>query len=840
LILDAIEAALGAAAVTRSDGADPDERTRSHLSGRDLGTPIAWVRAADAEAIATVVRHARQARVAVVPVGAATAYWDPLRLGGAIALDTRALRSPITIDPIARVARAGAGVSVRELDQAARRHGLCLAARPDAGGETPIGALLAVGSTAGLGLGIASPIDLVAGATVVTGRGEIVRLGASHALHGVPFARDGAPDALGLVAAAEGRGAIIADVGLLLEPASPIVTIRARGKAPLPRLLASARAALDRGNLESFRIELSPALEVMARTIGRAGASEALDAASRLRAEWTAAGLAVSEPEIEPEAARRGEDPAYEYHWAFPAGEHRARLGGGAMWGVEAGVSWAAIEPCAARLWSLFAQLDRLPLLSKRLALYPAPHAITVGVQAIARRDARLDPLIALLAEALPDLLAHGAVPYRAGHLWRDALAAHGPPSLPGELLAALDPDGVIGVAPARPPARAIDARTIAEIADRYRRAIESGRPSPEPGPTPCLSTELRPLPSPAIAGPLAPLVEPCTHCGVAAACPGSLEPASAPRPLRPLRHADPIAATLAATRAIAAAWDCPAPAALEELLLGLERERLGARSLTPPPFELSLKIDGGRLVPALRVVEYSATGSWRAERGSARRRALSQLASRLAPAAPCEEWLRLVEAGQPGGLEVSIGFEAPLDPAPGDRIAPQLYAHIDPADRAKMIALAERVTRWSANLPSPAVLFERALDRPVELVLIAFSPRRHDPRQVKLYFSVPLALADPASALAPADPGPLARFAPSWGLAVLECGAAGLRWRKHDFPCAVHFQQAAALPDAFGAGLDDADLARVRRILAGDAFAPWPTWLSTSATGRVLYFIPR
>jgi hypothetical protein len=448
VILDELEAALGHDRVTRTIDGDRDERTAMHISGRDIGRPLAWVRPPSAEAIATVVRCAASARVRVVALGAATTYWDPVRVAGAIVVDTRALDAPIAIDPIARIARAGAGVVVREVDRRARRDGLCLMARPDGGGDTPVGGLVAVGSTAGLGLGVASPIELVAGATLVSGRGEVLRVGASHALHGEPFARHGAPEALGLVAAAEGRGAIVAEVGLLLHPAPHVVTVRARGDAPLVELLAIARRAIDAGRLESQRIERTRDLEVMARTVGRAGPAEALDGARALAAAWRAAGLSVAAPEIEPDDARLGVEPAYQYHWTFPAGEHRARLLGGALWGVEVGVSWRGVAACIERLVRLHRELDDLPLLVKRLALYPAAHSVTVGVQAIVQRGGDVDAVVAKLSDALPDLLACGAVPYRAGGLWRAALERHGARDVAGELARALDPDGVIGGRP--------------------------------------------------------------------------------------------------------------------------------------------------------------------------------------------------------------------------------------------------------------------------------------------------------------------------------------------------------------------------------------------------------
>jgi hypothetical protein len=211
---------------------------------------------------------------------------------------------------------------------------------------------------------------------------------------------------------------------------------------------------------------------------------------------------------------------------------------------------------------------------------------------------------------------------------------------------------------------------------------------------------------------------------------------------------------------------------------------------------------------------------------------------SSIAPGAPVAEWLALVERRQPAGLELSIGCDAALD---GSSLRAQLYAHLDPGDRDPLLALADDVVRWSTGAPSPlAPLFARALDRPIEPVLIAHAPREDDPRRTKLYVSVPLGLNDDATGLAAADTGALAPYAPPWGLAVLECGVGGVRWRKHDFPCTRHFQTAGGLAEDFGRDLYERDRSLLSRLLSGAAFAPWPTWLSVSPTERSLYFIPR
>jgi hypothetical protein len=383
-----------------------------------------------------------------------------------------------------------------------------------------------------------------------------------------------------------------------------------------------------------------------------------------------------------------------------------------------------------------------------------------------------------------------------------------------------------------------IDRAAVDQIVEAYRALILAGRTSGGDGPAPCLSLDLRPLPPRRMVAAPAPLVEPCDGCGVAAYCPANEAPSREPRPVRPLVHHDPLAAALAGVRAIADAWQAPPPRAVEDLLLELTQARVGAASLPAPPFELSLKLEGQRVLPRLRIVEYSATGAWREGRGRARGEMLASLAARFAPREAVREWLALIEARQPPGVELSFGLDAALD---GSDARPQLYAHVDPRDREAMTSLGRAVIEWSgASVPGLESLLALKESRPVELVLAAHAPMPREPRRTKLYFAVPLALAHDASGLAPAALGSLAPLAPAWGLAVLECASDGARWRKHDFPQAIHFQRLDALLDPLLAPLDAAERERARGILSSRRFAAWPTWLSVAPDSFAIYFVAR
>jgi FAD/FMN-containing dehydrogenase len=454
-LLERLAAAVGADRVRR----DADPRTAEHVSGRSVGVPACWVSPRDTAQVAAVVVAARAAGASVRAVGEATTFWDGLRVDGAVVVDVRGLRDLLEVDVERRCALVGAGVTFRELDTRARRSGLTVLAYPDAAGDTSIGAMLAVGSTAGLGLGHGTPIEQVTGATLVSGLGEIVRVGASHAACGRPFLAHGLPSALGLVASAEGAGALITEVGVRLAPTPHTASATFAASRPLEASahLATcriARRALDRRTLDSLRVEIvaegaGPARgTVFARTHGADDASAAASLATLLGELGAPAGTRVA---TESAASLRGEEPDYSERYSIPLGQHRARVAGGAFWGVEVSVSWGAeLASCLERLVALFSSLVAFGPVVRRLGIYPGHDALSIGVQVLGRPGERdVAVLRAHLADSLLPLLELGAVPYRTGHLWRDALVAFEPlsahRSMTARLFSALDPEGRLG-----------------------------------------------------------------------------------------------------------------------------------------------------------------------------------------------------------------------------------------------------------------------------------------------------------------------------------------------------------------------------------------------------------
>lgn len=471
-LADRLIAALGSTNVDVLDGPDRDERTAEHASGLGIGVPFAWLRARDAAGVAAVVDVGRASGRRVVVVGEATTFWDGLDVDGALVLDARALEGPLDIDAEARVAHVGAGRTLRAIDDAARAFGLCLVGRPDAGGDTSAGSLLAVGCAAGLGSGLGPPVDQVLGALVVTGRGEALRLGASGALHGRFDQALGIPDALSLLVAAEGRGAVIVELGLALAPAPRVVALRGRlplagppDAAALSRLLARAREEVDRGGVDTFRVEAGLAAaeakavpEVFARAFSLRGTGAAEARARELAHALSDVGVEALEFTAEPEAAYRGESAASDFHWAYGVGEHRRRLRGSAFSGVEVTAAWGSpLRAALDRASLLLRELGAATPVHRHLSVYVAPRTVTVGVHvASARTPEAVEQVRDVLSRAQPALVACG-VPYRTGAFFRDAVDRH---VVAGdavvtqrrtdELLAHLDPAGILGSAAPR------------------------------------------------------------------------------------------------------------------------------------------------------------------------------------------------------------------------------------------------------------------------------------------------------------------------------------------------------------------------------------------------------
>jgi FAD/FMN-containing dehydrogenase len=451
----ALRAALEGAAVPSHDpgGAWED------IARYPIGRPLLVAAPRDTLGVAAVVREAGARGVRVVPVGHRTAYWAPLHVEGAVALDLSGLQTRYLDDGVVEV---GAGVTVRALDEALRAQGRHLPFRPDAFGDTTVAAMLSVGSTSGFGMVQGPASRWVAGLEVVTGEGRILRAGASAAWPHLPvFTRDGLPDATGLFFAAEGTLGIITRAWLHAPPAPHRVHLHARvAHAHLPDLLALGRRWVDAHAVETLRAaryaDGGPdgvwVLDAWVRSTW--SAEEAATRAGDLTGALTAETGASVRLTPEDEEGRSGRGAFYEATWQGPPGALAAWGATHQLVGLDVNVSWAglpAVLDAAAQI--VAAQQGAPGVVGGRTALYLAPELVNVGLHTTVRAD--VDGAVtwahAHLREGLSRLWDAGVVPYRPGRAWPSVVWSTLDPSaraLMDAAKAALDPHGVLHAHP--------------------------------------------------------------------------------------------------------------------------------------------------------------------------------------------------------------------------------------------------------------------------------------------------------------------------------------------------------------------------------------------------------
>ena len=422
------------------------------VSGRDLGVPHAVERPTTTDEVAAIVRRCRAERRAVVPFGARTAYWWPLRLDGAVALDTSGLQGVSVHGDLVEV---GAGALVRPLDEALRARGLHLPFHPDAFGDTPVGALAASAATSGVGMGQGPFSRWVAGLEVVTGAGEVLRTGAGGAWPGrAPLMRDGVPDVTGLMLGAEGTLGVITRLWLRVPPAPWRAHARVIVEAERAiEMLEVGRGLVARGVIDTWRSTLQSdhdphdAWVTDVWVTSPAGEDEVIE-----RAHGVAVALSAFGPahvEVEGADARAGEGPIYARRWGAPGDSHARFMAHAALVGMDVNAAYDAAPGLLALASEIVEeQLAQPFVLATRRALYLAPDFLNLGLHAAA---ALTPEAIAWshghVRRRLADLWRHEVLPYRPGRAWPPEVHAAVRPEVRALWQAIrrhLDPDGVM------------------------------------------------------------------------------------------------------------------------------------------------------------------------------------------------------------------------------------------------------------------------------------------------------------------------------------------------------------------------------------------------------------
>ncbi len=450
---DALRAALRArlAPGGLSEASDPAGAfdLRTDICGHPLGTPLAVVAPADDAEVAAVIALCRDHGVQVVACGEATAYWQPLDLTDAVALRTHRLRALPEVPADGAALWCGAGVPVRVLDDHLRRSGRCLAAHPDGFGETSIGALVATGMAAGVGMARAAAPDLVAGLRVALGSGVALTTGACAVLGAPPATSVGLPDLTGLFIAAEGALGVITAVAVRHEPIGARAQVRASlrpvGQASLVALLEALREPRTYDTLrlvQEIGPRAPPGWQLDMRLHSPRDPAEANGRAEAAAAIIQSSGFAM-------DVERFDDSRRPVWRWQGPMGATRSRLAGLRFAALDVDLAWRDLPGALHCALALQQRAQALPHHSLRVAVYAAPEHVNVGMHfAMQPNDAGEEQeILALLEAGRAALSGLSVLPYRWGGSWGPHFHAKLDPGYLAALRAfasALDPQRVV------------------------------------------------------------------------------------------------------------------------------------------------------------------------------------------------------------------------------------------------------------------------------------------------------------------------------------------------------------------------------------------------------------
>jgi FAD/FMN-containing dehydrogenase len=428
--LDRLRGALGRDRILEGPLAAKEIQRRS-LNPAGDGAPQLLLRPQNTEECRIAVEVLGSVGCYPHPIGSLTTFWEPHPLDVDVSVDTLGLRTPQRIDLDERVGYLGAGTTVREVDRLARAQGLCLLAYPDSDGAASVGSMAAVACTSGLGMGRIQPVEQIVGLTIVTPEATVLRTGASWRLgHG--GVAHGMPDPTGIFLGSQGRFGVITEVVLTLAPA-PFLAARSWSEAwrppeALADVLRRGRLQMDQGTVDSMRLETTCAGGAQPTAIEwfvRCWAPDSAESADeRSAAVAQSLGARDARSWVESAAGRRGEVPDQDARYSLPPGTHHERTGREGFLGMEVNVNWGEqLDRALGVFADMFRALGTLRPGHRRLGIYPGPHTVAIGVQAmLSGGEATPDVVRSALGKFVEPLSALGALPYRPGRLWREVM----------------------------------------------------------------------------------------------------------------------------------------------------------------------------------------------------------------------------------------------------------------------------------------------------------------------------------------------------------------------------------------------------------------------------------
>ena len=178
------------------------------------GTPLAVVRPTSAVETQAVVRWCVEHRVPIVPRGAGTGLSGGANaIDGSVIISFERMNAILRIDPVERLASVQPGVVNDDLRAAVADHGLWYPPDPASSPWSTIGGNVATNAGGVCCVKYGVTRDYVLGLEVVTGTGELVRLGRQTAKGVAGY------DLAGLLVGSEGTLGLVTEITVRLRPA---------------------------------------------------------------------------------------------------------------------------------------------------------------------------------------------------------------------------------------------------------------------------------------------------------------------------------------------------------------------------------------------------------------------------------------------------------------------------------------------------------------------------------------------------------------------------------------------------------------------------------------------
>jgi len=158
-------------------------RDWSPRDDKNTTLPDVVVRPRTTEEAAKIVAIANKHRIPVTPMGGLTGMGGgAVPIYGGIAFETKGLNKVLEIDVENMTATVQAGITLWDLNQEAKRHGLYLPHEPESKKAVTVGSSINCNNDSTFGIRHGRMVDHLSNAVIVTGEGEIVRVGRRKAM----------------------------------------------------------------------------------------------------------------------------------------------------------------------------------------------------------------------------------------------------------------------------------------------------------------------------------------------------------------------------------------------------------------------------------------------------------------------------------------------------------------------------------------------------------------------------------------------------------------------------------------------------------------------------------